>query len=83
MEKVQILFPEPQLARLRQAAKVMDRPVSELVRAAVDAWLAANAPPPRQVREAPPVYGLGEMQTAADALRDRAWEDRREDRAES
>ena len=56
---MQILFPEPQLARLRQAAKVMDRPVSELVRAAVDAWLAANAPAPRQVREAPPVYGLG------------------------
>jgi hypothetical protein len=78
MEKMQILFPEPQLARLRQAAKVMDRPVSELVRAAVDAWLAANAPAPRQVREAPPVYGLGDIHTNADALRERAWEDRAE-----
>jgi hypothetical protein len=78
MEKMQILFPEPQLARLRQAAKVMDRPVSELVRAAVDAWLAANAPAPRQVREAPPVYGLGEIQSPAETLRDRAWEDRAE-----
>ncbi len=78
MEKLQILFPEPQLARLRQAAKVLDRPVSELVRAAVDAWLAANAPAPRQVREAPPVYGLGDMQTSADSLRDLAWDDRAE-----
>ena len=75
---MQILFPEPQLARLRQAAKVMDRPVSELVRAAVDAWLAANAPAPRQVREAPPVYGLGEIHADADTLRERAWEDREE-----
>ena len=75
---MQILFPEPQLARLRQAAKVMDRPVSELVRAAVDAWLAANAPAPRQVREAPPVDGLGDMQSSAETLRDRAWEDHAE-----
>jgi hypothetical protein len=78
MEKMQILFPEPQLARLRQAAKVMDRPVSELVRAAVDAWLAANAPTPALVRENPPVYGLGEISANADVLRDRAWEDRAE-----
>jgi hypothetical protein len=78
MEKLQILFPEPQLARLRQAAKVMDRPVSELVRAAVDTWLAANAPAPRQVREAPPVYGLGDIRADAGTLRERAWEDRAE-----
>lgn len=75
---MQILFPEPQLARLRQAAKVMDRPVSELVRAAVDAWLAANAPVPSRVREAPPVYGLGDIQTDASSMRERVWEDRAE-----
>lgn len=78
MEKMQILFPEPQLARLRQAAKVMDRPVSELVRAAVDAWLLANAPAPNRVREAPPTYGLGDINAGAPDLRDRAWEDRAE-----
>jgi hypothetical protein len=78
MEKLQILFPEPQLARLRQAAKVMDRPVSELVRAAVDTWLAANTPAPARVRESPPVYGLGDISANAADLRDRAWEDRAE-----
>jgi hypothetical protein len=78
MEKLQILFPEPQLARLRQAAKVMDRPVSELVRAAVDAWLVSNAPVSARVRETPPVYGLGEIGEPAASLRDRAWDDRAE-----
>lgn len=76
MEKLQILFPAPQLARLRQVAKQSDRPVSELVRAAVDAWLATQPPGPAVVREAPPVYGLGELRTEPSALRDAAWEDR-------
>lgn len=77
MEKIQILFPEPQLARLRQAAKLMDRPVSELVCSAVDAWLEANAPAPAPVPEAPPVYGLGEMSRCELALgktvQSRSW----------
>ena len=78
MEKMQILFPAPQLARLRQAAARMDRPVSELVRAAVDVWLAGNAPQPAVVREAPPTYGLGEVRADASELRELAWEDRSE-----
>ncbi len=78
MEKLQILFPAPQLAQLRQAAKVMDRPVSELVRAAVDSWLAANSPAPARVREAPPSYSLGQISADSAALRERAWEDRAE-----
>lgn len=76
MEKMQILFPEPQLARLRHAARVLDRPVSELVRAAVDVWLETHAPAPQAVRERPPVYGLGKITGAASALRDAAWGDR-------
>ena len=76
MEKLQILFPAPQLARLRHVAKVQDRPVSELVRAAVDAWLEQHASPPHRVREAPPRFGLGAMAVEAADLRERAWEDR-------
>lgn len=78
MEKLQILFPAPQLARLRQAAARMDRPVSELVRSAVDSWLAANAPQPKQVRETPPTYDLGDVRADASELRELAWEDRAE-----
>ena len=78
MEKLQILFPAPQLARLRQVAKQSDRPVCELVRAAVDAWLASQPPGPLVVRESPPVYGLGAVRADASALREAAMEDRAE-----
>lgn len=36
MEKIQIFFPSPQLRILRQLAAAEDRPVSEIVRRAVD-----------------------------------------------
>lgn len=36
---MQILFPEPVLARLRRTARQADRPVSELVRRATEEWL--------------------------------------------
>ncbi len=39
MRKIQILFPDPVLNRLRRVAKQEDRPVSELVRLAVDRFL--------------------------------------------
>ena len=76
MEKLSILFSAPQLARLRQMAKQSHRSVSDLVRTAVDAWLATQPPRPALVREAPPVYGLGELRTEPAALREAAWEDR-------
>jgi hypothetical protein len=43
MRKIQILFPEPQMKRLRELAKVEDRPVSEIVRRAVDRDLEQRA----------------------------------------
>ena len=36
MQKLQILFPDPQMTRLRQLAQLEDRPVSEIVRRAVE-----------------------------------------------
>lgn len=44
MQKMQILFPEPVFRRLRVMATEQDRPVSELVRRAVDRMLE-QAPP--------------------------------------
>lgn len=76
MEKLSIPFSAPQLARLRQMAKQSDRSVSDLVRAAVDAWLATQPPRPALVREAPPVFGLGVLRTEPSALHDAAWYDR-------
>ena len=59
MEKMQVLFPKPQLDRLRRLARDSDRPVSELVRAAVDAWLSRQADTTMPVHDEPPVYSLG------------------------
>lgn len=36
MQKLQILFPDQQMDALRRLARIEDRPVSELVRRAVD-----------------------------------------------
>ena len=77
MQKMQILFPEPQLARLRRMAAAMDRPVSELVRSAVDFWLSRYGEAEADLAaEAPPVYGCGEILVKPRDLREQAYEDR-------
>lgn len=76
MEKMQILFPEPQLKRLRDLARSQDRPVSELVRAAVDAWLARNEARVESVAEAPPTYCCGALLVEAGEIREAAYSDR-------
>jgi hypothetical protein len=76
MEKLQILFPEPQLYSLRKIARSQDRPVSELVRAAVDAWLVRHEPWVEEVREDPPSYHCGKTLVRAEDLREVANEDR-------
>ena len=76
MEKMQILFPKPQLDRLRRLAGARDRPVSELVRAAVDAWLERQAEPADEMREPAPVFHCGEIRVPPDQLRDAAYDDR-------
>ncbi len=43
MQKIQILFPDPLMESLRRLAKIEDRPVSELVRRAVDRDLAQRS----------------------------------------
>lgn len=76
MQKLQILFPEPQLRTLRRIAHSQDRPVSELVRAAVDAWLERHEPWMEGVREEPPVHHCGGIRVEAEQLRESAYEDR-------
>jgi len=76
MQKMQILFPEPQLARLRRIADAEDRPVSELIRGAVDFWLSRyGKSEPGAVAERPPTYSCGEILTPAQDLRNKAHED--------
>ena len=60
MQKIQILFPDPVRERLRAVARQQDRPVSELVRRAVDRLLEqVPAFPPKQPARFPTFHGGG------------------------
>ena len=76
MQKLQILFSEPQLRSLKRIAHSQDRSVSELVRAAVDAWLERHEPWTDGVAEDPPSYRCGEMLVTVEELREVAHGDR-------
>lgn len=76
MDKLQILFPEPQLRRLRILARRQDRPVSELVRSAVDLWLARHESDVEAVQEEAPRYHCGKILADGSDLRELANQDR-------
>ena len=60
MQKIQILFPDPVMKRLRDVARRQDRPVSELVRRAVDRLLEqVPAVQPQQPARFPTFHGGG------------------------
>jgi hypothetical protein len=77
MQKIQILFPAPLMRRLRDAAAVEDRPISEVVRRATESWLdrRAAACDARGTLTVPTFHG-GKVKTPAAALRALAWEER-------
>ena len=70
MQKIQILFPDPVMERLRAVARQQDRPVSELVRRAVDRLLEQMPvmPPPRAARF--PTFRGGGVKVAVSDLKD-------------
>jgi hypothetical protein len=77
MQKMQILFPEPQLSRLRKISESLDRPVSELVRSAVEFWLSRYGEiQGNMMADPPPVYGCGAILTDSREFREMATEDR-------
>ncbi|PKL09533.1 MAG: hypothetical protein CVV51_03220 [Spirochaetae bacterium HGW-Spirochaetae-7] len=76
MEKLQILFPEPQLRRLRSLARRQDRPVSELVRGAVELWLNRHGDETEVVHKIAPIYHCGAILVDSTDLRQLANEDR-------
>ena len=77
MQKLQILFPEPQLRRLREMAKKEDRPVSEIVRKAVDAWIEKKGPTTEaQRKKRIPTFRGGRVRVRAEEMRDIAYKDR-------
>jgi hypothetical protein len=70
MQKIQILFPDPVMERLRAVARQQDRPVSELVRRAVDRLLEqVPVLAPKQPARFPTFHGGGVL-VGAERLRD-------------
>jgi metal-responsive CopG/Arc/MetJ family transcriptional regulator len=79
MQKLQILVPEPVLRRLREMAKKEDRPVSEIIRRAVDAWIEKTEPPAdRQQGTRIPTFHGGRIMVRAGDMRNIAHQDRAE-----
>lgn len=73
MQKLQILFPDPQMRRMREVARRMDLPVSEIVRRATEGWLEKIPSNPKSVREVP-VIQAGRCLMKADKMRDAFYE---------
>jgi hypothetical protein len=60
MEKVQILFPEPMLASLRQLAQKQDRTLSDVIRGAAERYIgmfSTNVVPTSKKSKWPSVKG--------------------------
>jgi len=68
MQKIQILFPDPLMEMLRKLARTEDRPVSEIVRRAVDRDIEQRAgllQRPRASTPAFPTFDGGKVRVTA------------------
>ena len=74
MQKMQILFPNPLMGRLRAVAAEEDRPVSELIRRAVEKFLEMKPEMPRRPRSLPTFRG-GQILVSAESLKDVIYDD--------
>ena len=77
MKKIQVLFPEPQMQRLKRLARIEDRPISEIIRRATEDYLAKepSAPLP-DAAAAIPVFDGGETFVSHERFRELAYSDR-------
>jgi hypothetical protein len=77
MKKIQVLFPEPQMERLRKQAKMEDRPISEIIRRATEDYLARMPSGPlRDAAASIPVFDGGETFVNSNRFREIANSDR-------
>ena len=77
MQKIQVLFPEPLMSRLRALAAELDQPVSEVVRRATESWLERRAyVAPRAAPPKLPSFKGGAIKVDATKLHELAYADR-------
>jgi len=59
MQKIQILFPDPMMRKLKEFAATEDRPISEIVRRAVERVLQQSPLPSAPAKKFPVFHGGG------------------------
>ncbi|MFV0336755.1 MAG: ribbon-helix-helix protein, CopG family [Chthoniobacterales bacterium] len=69
MQKIQILFPDPMMARLRLLAQREDVPLSEIVRKATAQWLERFPKEDARVKSVP-LINAGRCLLDADAMKE-------------
>jgi len=74
MQKIQILFPNPLMGKVRAVAAEEDRPVSEIIRRAVEMFLEMKPKKPSQNRQLPTCRG-GKILVSAENLKDALYHD--------
>jgi len=74
MQKIQILFPSPLMSRVRSIAAEEDRPVSEIIRRAVERFLEMRPEKPIQHRQMPTFRG-GKILVSAECLKEAIYDD--------
>ncbi len=74
MQKIQILFPDPLMRKLREAADAEDRPVSEIVRRAVEQALRQKTRRSRPTKHFPTFHG-GQVQVSAAEMKQEIYRD--------
>ncbi len=73
MQKMQILFPDPLMAKIRTLSQKEDRPVSEIIRRAVESWLERSSTIRQDLNakdKKVPVFDGGEVLTDSKHIRD-------------
>jgi hypothetical protein len=79
MQKLQVLFPDPIMVALRKLASIEDRPVSEIIRRAVDREVIQKASLLNQERKQPPpsfpTFAGGQILATATEMKALLYED--------
>jgi hypothetical protein len=73
MQKLQILFPEPMMSKLRKVAKQEDLPVSEIIRRAAELWLK-RFPDQVSSQKKVPTIDAGECLMSAQDMKEALYE---------
>lgn len=75
MQKLQILFPDPIMRKLRAVSQAEDRPVSEIVRRAVERLLMQRTATPPTPKPSFPVFHGGGVLVSASHLKQEIYSD--------